>query len=366
MAITIDNPSGGDCGFYAFSIGLIEIIQTENKQTKGNSPTFNRWLQNGLKNTSLNEILEIDLETLSNAPGSYKTSLLNTLQMSVRHISAEAIKDDLYEKIKYEQSTKDHGTVIEGSSVYVYFMELVNEYSKPNPSKAAIIKMSTFNELALSPEVKQLAIATSQELTQKLKKVKDFATRQKIENNYVKEVVVNNVTNPSSVILKAVDLIKEKGRWANHCNLKEAGSKLEVNLNVLNEYNGAEIHARPTIFLINNDNIHWTTQVDDSAFVKTKTVKNNSQGSSVRQVKTSDAAGGFLKSKESYQENIAALIAIRGFFSQKIKPSERIDINRMDQAKGIKGETIESQIELDHDFAIKLQEAEFRAAGYKI
>lgn len=31
MSYSIDNPGGGDCGFYALAIGLISIIQNEYK-----------------------------------------------------------------------------------------------------------------------------------------------------------------------------------------------------------------------------------------------------------------------------------------------------------------------------------------------
>lgn len=42
MSFRIDNPGGGDCGFYAFAIGLIHVIQHE-YYANGKSNTFNRW-----------------------------------------------------------------------------------------------------------------------------------------------------------------------------------------------------------------------------------------------------------------------------------------------------------------------------------
>lgn len=42
MAQTINNPGGGDCGFYAMAIGLVDCIQREYQQNKS-SKTFDRW-----------------------------------------------------------------------------------------------------------------------------------------------------------------------------------------------------------------------------------------------------------------------------------------------------------------------------------
>ena len=40
---TVDNPGSGNCAFYAFAIGLINIIQYENQT--GTCSTFNKWVE---------------------------------------------------------------------------------------------------------------------------------------------------------------------------------------------------------------------------------------------------------------------------------------------------------------------------------
>ncbi len=391
MPITIDNPAGGDCGFYAFAIGLIEIIQKENQQADGNCPTFILWQQNGLNDASLKDLLEVDLNALRKAPRSYKSDLLNTLQMSLRSISAQAIITDLKDKISKEQLEPDYKTVVEGASLYVHFMELVQEYLKKRPSYAAISAMGKFNELAMSAEVKQLARETADGLSIKFQGVEEFEERQKIENHYVKEVIIKDVTKPDSLILKAVGIIKAKGRWATHDNLKEVAAKLVVNLHVTDTNDGDQLVGRPTVSLTNHYNAHWTTQVNDiepvlkSSLSETKPVKPvrpvrpvrpvsplrpvkrvKIEPAEVKQAKTSGATSGATAQKSSYQEHVTSLkdqIKI-GFFSQNVKPNDRLDIAKLDIAHGVTGDTIESQIAHDEDFAIKLQEAELRSAGF--
>src|SRR5690606_12248662 len=93
-----------------------------------------------------------------------------------------------------------------------------------------------------------------------------FAQTQKIENAYVKEVFLKDVLfagkeNPSSVILKGIEKIKEQGRWATHADLNEVADQLKVNLYVTNQLNGEPTKGWSTIVLNNEGNAQWTTNV---------------------------------------------------------------------------------------------------------
>lgn len=54
MSLTINNPGGGDCGFYAFSIGLVDIIQfiDENELMESDESFASRLQEAELRRTS--------------------------------------------------------------------------------------------------------------------------------------------------------------------------------------------------------------------------------------------------------------------------------------------------------------------------
>lgn len=265
MRYKIDNPGGGDCGFYAFSIALIDIIKKE-YGASGTSHTFNQWFEKGLAGVSVDNILEVDLYQLYRSPSHYKTELLDTLQMSLRCITAKSLQQDLLVKIQTEIESSDTLTKIEGSIVYGKFMELVQASFKGLLTHRTANELGKFNELALSPEVRKLAHTTAKSLQEKLVG-KSFAMSQKEENSHVKEIVLQEVifegtVNPASVILKGIDRIKERGRWATHSDLQEVASQLNVNLFIVGKINGASLPGNPTVTLNNQRNVHWTTTVD--------------------------------------------------------------------------------------------------------
>ncbi|HDP0034787.1 TPA: type IV secretion protein Dot [Legionella pneumophila] len=262
MSYSIDNPGGGDCGFYALAIGLISIIQNEYK-LHGKSKTYDRWKQvEGIYGVRLQDILNVDLTKLHDSPYTYKSELLFLLQMSLRNIAVIVNKEDLIKRIIEEGRSKDQ-TKIEGSNAYCKFMELVQLYLYRRDSLARI---SQFNELALSPEIVQTAQDIARILGPILRN-QPFHQVQKIENAFVKEVLLNdvllgNTINSNSIILKSLEKIKEQGRWATHDDLKEIADLLKINLNVVGQPNGKPLPEYPTVTLKNLSNTHWITQVE--------------------------------------------------------------------------------------------------------
>lgn len=262
MSYSIDNPGGGDCGFYALAIGLISIIQNEYK-LYGKSKTYDRWKQvEGIYGVRLQDILNVDLTKLHDSPYTYKSELLFLLQMSLRNIAVIVNKEDLVKRIIEEGRSKDQ-TKIEGSNAYCKFMELVQLYLYRRDS---LERISQFNELALSPEIVQTARDIAKILRPILRN-QPFHQVQKIENAFVKEVLLNdvlsgNTINSNSIILKNLEKIKEQGRWATHDDLKEIADLLKINLNVVGQPNGKPIREYPTVTLKNLSNTHWITQVE--------------------------------------------------------------------------------------------------------
>ncbi|KTD40421.1 hypothetical protein [Legionella parisiensis] len=391
MPFRIDNPGGGDCGFYAFAIGLIATIQKEHEDSK-NSKTFAKWQKKGLNNVGLQEILDIDLNQLYESPYTYKKETLLKLQMSLRSISATAYKYDLFEKIA--QAKRNGSTQVESSPVYHKFMELVHYYLKEEQEESALDKIKQFNELALSPEVLDLAKKTSKSLAPKL--IGSFQENEPIENAHVKEALLADVLsggkeNPRSVILKGIEKIKEQGRWATHSDLKEVADQLEVNLYVTNELNGKPMKGCPTIVLNNEGrSVHWTTTVEELPQPKALPIeKRIERPKSTEETYTSSKDHESSKTRESskdretqviaatvstqinedkaerYQQHVKTLMVTASdprFFASVQKRIENLD--KLDKEEALKNEH-GVQIESDEDFAIRLQEAEFRRANLK-
>ncbi|HHF7366788.1 TPA: hypothetical protein ACPSKY_001907 [Legionella bozemanae] len=400
MPFRIDNPGGGDCGFYAFAIGLIATIQKEYAENGKNSKTFAQWQSKGLNNVSLREILGIDLNQLYESPYTYKKETLLKLQMSLRSISATAYKNDLLKKIAEAKS--NGSTQVESSPVYHKFMELVHYYLKEEQEENALDKIKQFNELALSPEVLDLAQKTAKSLGPKLK-AKSFEEGQKIENAHVKEALLADVlsggkANPRSIILKGVEKIKEQGRWATHSDLKEVADQLKVNLYVTHELNGEPMKGCPTIVLNNEgQSIHWTTTVEELPQLKAKPIKkervenpklteethtsskNHESSRSLESSKTREpskdretqviaatvSTQANEKKAERYQQHIKTLMVSASdprFFAGVQKRIENLD--KLDNEEALKNEH-GVRIESDEEFATRLQEAEFRRANLK-
>ena len=261
----INNPGGGDCAFYAFAIGLIDIIQKEHQEA-GTSLTFNRWQNLGLNGVRVHELLKIDLYRLSESPCTYSLALLSKLQQSLRLITANAWKEELLDKIARESMMEGSASVIEGSPIYGKFMELVDAHINALPSRRTLKEMGKFNELALSADCIQLAKTTAWALKTQLQG-KSFVETQVIENSLVKQallrdVLLQNQVNTASAVLASIDQISRNGRWGTHSDLNEIATRFNVNLNIANMLNGAMKVELPTITLHNKNDVHWTTEVD--------------------------------------------------------------------------------------------------------
>ncbi|KTD09078.1 Dot/Icm T4SS effector [Legionella gratiana] len=366
MSYRINNPGGGDCGFYAFAIGLIHVIQQE-YYSSSNSKTFNLWKKEGL-GMDLQDILAIDLDWLACLPHSYKKDQLLALQMSLRNITVNANKEDLLNRIYVELTSEEKQTKIEGSPVYGKFMELVQFYLRKHSS---LERISQYNELALSPEVLQLAQKTAHSLLPMLRG-QPFDKAQKIENSYVKETLVLDVLsingrNPHSVILNGIEQIRRRGRWATHSDLNEIADRLKVNLHVVGQINGTPTPGYPTITLNNESNAHWTTFVEQlfeqkprvsaqqitegSKVVSSRKPEKTNHETLTHSTKVERASN---TPQENYKQHLDSLFETtknQRFFTTPVQ--SKIDVHAIDNARALATES-------DQSFATRLQEAELR------
>lgn len=367
MPFRIDNPGGGDCGFYAFAIGLIHIIQQE-YYSSGKSKTFNRWKKEGL-GMSLQDILAIDLDWLACLPYSYKKDQLIALQMSLRNITVNVNKEDLLNRTYIELTSNEEQTKVEGSIVYGKFMELVQFYLRRNRS---LEQISQYNELALSPEVLQLAQNTARSL-QPILRGQPFDKAQKIENAYVKEallidVLSMNSRNSHSIILNGIEKIKHRGRWATHSDLNEIADRLKVNLHVAGQINGTPIPGYPTIALNNEGNTHWTTTVEQlfehkpreisakrvteqTELVPPEKHQKTDHETWTYPLKTNQVIDTPEENYKKHLDNLFDATKNQRFFATPTR--SKINVASIDNARATVKET-------DESFATRLQEAELR------
>lgn len=269
--VDINNPGGGDCGFYAFSIGLIDIIQQEYTDPNGigASKTYDQWLTLDKNIVSLTALLNIDLNKLHQTPFSYESELLNKLQMSLRGIALENTKNNLFNNIEAQkiQEALEPGiwTLIESTYVFNKFMELVQFYLPGTTTEQSLSEVSKYNELALSYEANTLAHSTAQKLHVIIDNDPDFKEKQIFNDALVKKVLLEDVSleneQEGSVILTALASIKEAGRWATHTDLSHLADLFNVNLWVEGSENGKKENAWKTLSLNNHGNAHWTTHV---------------------------------------------------------------------------------------------------------
>jgi hypothetical protein len=413
----IDNAGGGDCGFYALSIALIDIIQKEYK-SGGKSAAFNSWKQAGLANVELAEILQVDLHAMQKATGTddqrtIQRPLLDKLQFSLRDVARNYYRDDLLAQIRKE--TAKGGAYIDGSPIFTKFVWLVNEILSRVPND------SRFNELALSKSVVELARRTAETIKAELEtkfnltynecmnlpngdarfKQADTIVTNIAKSALLKDVMHKGKVNDQSLILAGIDVIQQQGRWAIDEDLANIARTLSVPIVFAGQAVGIPERDVGVATLENRGNAHWVTVVDlppaptpapivpaqqaipvpvpvapvtaksvpPVAPVTAKSVPSVapvaanpiplvSDEKILKVIETTVSSQASVDKAKLYRDVLKDLIITalnkQGFFNTGIK--NKIQESKIDSATAEAGES-------DEDFARRLQEAEFRKVG---
>ena len=245
----IDNPGRGNCGFYAFAIGLINIIKDENAYSS--KQMFNRWvaLNPEIKN-EFNAIINFNFQTPDN-------DLLNRLQSYLRFTLYHHKLNELKSACAYNNAA-DNYTKLTANSIFTNFAALY--YKVP-----ANIDPS-YNEFARSPLIKE-AIASLGTLT--VNKENTALVPLFIELLYgkvdFKTLTEDSYPLDTSPILGLLQQITADFEWAQHLDLDYLSRAFQLNLHILD--NGKprwafkDTPGLHTIALNNENNSHWTTQV---------------------------------------------------------------------------------------------------------
>ncbi|WP_133137146.1 hypothetical protein [Legionella rowbothamii] len=154
----IDNPGRGNCAFYAFSIGLIDIIKKE-RAANGNvrSPMFERWI--ALDPSFANDYEAICAFDLNNP--NKQTALLDRMQMGLRKITYQYKLSELRKTCARSRLADGYAGLV-GTSSFVNFSYLFYGLKRDNDPrynefadekiKAALVGGRNFHLLDEFPE----------------------------------------------------------------------------------------------------------------------------------------------------------------------------------------------------------------------
>ena len=179
----LNNPDGGNCGFYAFGIGLIDAIQQEHSDV-GTSLTLdklNSFLEQPLR---IEDIVSFDLRAYKGNYTGYKREFLDNLQVILRNIASLGYVSNLRKSALREN--QGHRAQIEGTMIFNKFMEVV--YSEVNKTPLS----SQFNELVLSPKVKKLADLVAM-WSQKLPRDLTSHDRDRVVTDFAKKIFMQDI-----------------------------------------------------------------------------------------------------------------------------------------------------------------------------
>ena len=225
MNTEIDNAGGGNCGYYAMSIGLIKIC-------KEHEAFIAKWfeLDPNLR-VSPDFFGTFDLQEMLNNPRRYEKANLDLLQASLRKIAYNAYQEHLVRESAIDQVR------IRGTHLYNKFAELVNYYKQ----HATGSPNTDFNELAHSSQMLTLAKQNA-----------------KASEEQLLRVFLDNVDD----IKAAAEKITDNGYWATVDELSAIAGSFDVNLLINQQIMGKPDELKPTIVLNNHRNAHWTTSIE--------------------------------------------------------------------------------------------------------
>ncbi len=425
--VIIDNPGGGDCGFYAFAVALIDIIQQQARAGDDQSKTL-RQLQGLGADISLEDINAINLQALSQSPrpvlGSRERRILDTLQMSLRKVAANEYKQQLMDRMAIDAAQNQiapgssHDTM--GSQIFGRFKHLVEEFLTGNLLRAGVMgstvrnqprlrQLAQFNELALDDGLLQAAAELANTVDAaivdasignqtygEITRAADPGCNLQIAEATLGTHLENYFTRNIATILPAIDAVARQGRWATDEDLRILAEVLEVNLKVAGQQTGVLPADQPTVELINQENAHWVTSVDialpanqhrlwPAIFGTTQSTSTARAGLSSQQTVCSSSQEDNLTQKiaqivtitasaaqpgdkrANYEQLLRDLVGaaceLSGVFAN-ISAQDRLT-GELDTAEA-KHDAAGIQTESDEEFAVRLQEAELANVGISL
>ncbi len=220
MTVIVNNAGGGNCGYYAMAIGLINIC-------KERQALIEKWRELDPE-LRIDEGFFIDFDLSEMQRDShYKKEELDRLQQSLRNIVYQAYI------LEYDASHD-----VRNTHLYNQFASLVESYRK-YPSKTP---SKDFNELAHSTELLKLA--------------------QSCVGKEEPGVIATFKDNINK-IQQGTRKITEKGHWATDQEMRQIAETFGINLSISGKNLGQPDAEKPTVVLNNHGNVHWTTSINN-------------------------------------------------------------------------------------------------------
>ncbi len=243
----IDNPAKGNCGYYAFAIGLINIIQQDGART-----TFDKWVSLDPSISSYyNAICKFDFDKPDN-------DLLEALQRILRLITYNFQIDELRWACTSAQRNDEYRALV-ATSTYGKFSEMYNgtnvdpRFNQFVSSSAIKKALAKIDPSTVTPKHEALVLAP---LFMSLLYGEDVAPET---------ITVRTDPKFDSPVIQALQNVTRDSVWATHLELDYLANAFEVNLHTLENgvqrYEFHDLPSRHTITLNNQANIHWTTRV---------------------------------------------------------------------------------------------------------
>lgn len=287
----IDNPGAGNCGFYAFAIGLIHIIQQEDPLL---APVFRQWCSlvptltqyhGGAASLSATatdvdaaaaeaaaiESMHKQLLLFDFKRSDKNTALLNHLQMGLRNCLYENRVRDL--KLALTDPGFNNNNIT-ANSTYLDFASVF--YGQSN----AIDRSEGNNIFADSAElVKQITAARN--LIERSAGESDNEFDEKLSNESVacfirslygadatlEQITANTAFAPELLAVQALANIKQDRIWATSQDLQKFASLFNVNYYMIIDGAPFQVNTNednlPTITLNNVRGVHWQTQISE-------------------------------------------------------------------------------------------------------
>ncbi|WP_454780488.1 hypothetical protein [Legionella sp. WA2022007384] len=321
----IDNPAKGNCGYYAFAIGLINIIQQE-----GNGITFYKWTQLDPSITDYYEaICKFDFDKPDN-------KLLEVLQRALRLMTYNLQIDELRWACTSAQKNDEYRALV-AISTYRKFAEMYHG-TDLDPRFNQFLSSAAIKEA-----FKKINHSSIVEEHEALVLVPLFISL--IYGEEVAPGTITLLTEPkfNSPVIQALQNITQDSVWATHLELDYLANAFEVNLHTLENgmqrYEYQDIPSQHTITLNNQNNIHWTTKVAITKSRKASAQSHDSSGVTSlglnrKNIKSLDSEPHV--QNQTGKEKDTVTLTVLDVDSQKKKPGVQGKIQpvRMNVAKG--------------------------------
>ncbi len=241
--IRIDNPGGGDCLYYAFSLGLIDIVQKQAQE--GSTELFDAWLR--LDPTLQHEVLlKVDIKKPNQ-------KFWERLTDQLRHIVYQQKVNELRIAADKKSETVWLSTHVYGDFAAVFYPDKDNQLLNE--------RCNIFYGMNI-PVIEPLPNDCSEKERDAFK-LKNFLIQLYGKSIEIDKIDSNTTFAADSSIIKAIENSTSKSAWGTERDaflLNEAlGEKVDVNI-----YSNQAPPHRPSkklnsIHLNNENNVHWTT-----------------------------------------------------------------------------------------------------------